>query len=454
MIFDTWLPVDYQITDGHYIKSIRYADSNWQILNVSGNMSVIVMEEDLKQKWVDLSLMESEVFRELNFGGKKLYFLSCADNYTMAPILGCEKPRNKAEAVSFSLSIKKTRTILKDCPLHGGIYIERYSRILPTFIMTEKIDDDVTLGRWLTGGVNISARSTKRILQLLRWANDKDIAEIIDSSGIDSHNFTSAKRDINSKNALFQLPGRLDLESFFNEYVVDVIRNKEKYKALGIGFPSAIILHGPPGCGKTFAVEQLISYLEYPSFHIEASSVASPYIHETSKKVSEVFEKAISNAPSVVVIDEMEAFLSDRETAGGQHKVEEVAEFLRRIPEASRNEVLIIGMTNKIDMIDSAILRRGRFDHIINVDFAKAEEIDTLLNKLLTSVLTDNGIDTLYFANKLTGRPLSDVTFLVQEAARQTIKAGNDKITSSSLQSALEKIIGKEESKSSKIGFL
>ena len=88
------------------------------------------------------------------------------------------------------------------------------------------------------------------------------------------------------------------------------------------------------------------------------------------------------------------------------------------------------------------------------MDFAKAEEIDTLLNKLLTSVLTDNGIDTLYFANKLTGRPLSDVTFLVQEAARQTIKAGNDKITSSSLQSALEKIIGKEESKSSKIGFL
>ena len=58
----------------------------------------------------------------------------------------------------------------------------------------------------------------------------------------------------------FSLPGRPKLEAFFNEHVVDLIRNEERYKALGIAFPGAVLLHGPPGCGKTFAVEKLVDY--------------------------------------------------------------------------------------------------------------------------------------------------------------------------------------------------
>src|SRR3546814_3148906 len=71
----------------------------------------------------------------------------------------------------------------------------------------------------------------------------------------------------------------------------------------------------------------------------------------------------------------MEAFLADREMGSDHHRVEEVAEFLRRIPEAVKNEVLIIAMTNRIDMIDPAIQRRGRFDHVIKVDFASEIEV-------------------------------------------------------------------------------
>jgi len=160
--------------------------------------------------------------------------------------------------------------------------------------------------------------------------------------------------------ARFTLAGRPQLEHFFNEHVIDIIENEVRYKALGIDFPSAVILHGPPGCGKTFAVERLVDYLGWPSFQIEASSIASPYIHDTSKKIAEVFENAMQNAPSVIVIDEMEAFLADRQAGAGSshHRVEEVAEFLRRIPEAIQNHVLILAMTNRIEMIDPAIQRR------------------------------------------------------------------------------------------------
>ena len=248
----------------------------------------------------------------------------------------------------------------------------------------------------------------------------------------------------------------MEIASFINEHIVDIIQNRGRYKALGIEFPSAVVLHGPPGCGKTFAVERLVDFLGWACFQIDASSVASPYIHETSKKVAEVFDQAMNNAPSVLVIDEMEAFLADREMGSGHHRVEEVAEFLRRIPEATKNQVLIIGMTNRIEMIDPAILRRGRFDHIIKVDFANAEEILSLLEKLLSSLPKDENVDATIFAKELAGRPLSDVAFVVREGARLAARSGKDKLDQKSLQDALNSAPAREREgrESRRIGFI
>jgi SpoVK/Ycf46/Vps4 family AAA+-type ATPase len=249
-----------------------------------------------------------------------------------------------------------------------------------------------------------------------------------------------AKRSAPEPNKVFELAGRPELAGFFNEHIVDIILHRDRYKALGIEFPSALILHGPPGCGKTFAVERLVDFLGWPIFQIDASSVASPYIHETSKKVAEVFEKAMGNAPSVLVIDEMEAFLADREIGAGSshHRVEEVAEFLRRIPEAVKSEVLVVAMTNRIDMIDPAIQRRGRFDHVIKVDFASEIEVQSLLDKLLYALPKESDVDPKPLARELAGRPLSDVAFVVREGARLAARSGKDCLDQASLLSALQ----------------
>jgi len=111
-------------------------------------------------------------------------------------------------------------------------------------------------------------------------------------------------------------------------------------------------------------------------------------------------------------------------------------------------------MTNKIDMIDSAILRRGRFDHIIHVDFAKAPEIASMLKNALSKISTDPEIDIDFFSEELAGKPLSDVAFLVQESARLAAKAGKDLVDQESLERALEKMHTNKENKQSRIGFL
>jgi SpoVK/Ycf46/Vps4 family AAA+-type ATPase len=253
------------------------------------------------------------------------------------------------------------------------------------------------------------------------------------------------------------LPGRPELDSFINEHIVDIIQNRDRYKALGIGFPSAVVLHGPPGCGKTFAVESLVNFLGWPSFQIDASSIASPWIHETSRKVAEVFDNTMQNAPSVLVIDEMEAFLAERTMmAGHHHRVEEIAEFLRRIPEATKNEVLIVAMTNRIDMIDPAILRRGRFDHVIKVDYASEAEVLSLLEKLLSALPGGGDVDASPLAKELAGRPLSDVTFVVREGARLAARSGKDRLDQENLLTALSSAPAREREGAAQrhIGFI
>lgn len=324
------------------------------------------------------------------------------------------------------------------------------------------------------GGVPVSVQSFRRLRTLTNWLGAPHLRDVVVKGGFEvSEKIIGPKpsapkiseqskaagvaKPEEQKSVQFSLAGRPELERFINEHVVDIIENEARYKVLGIEFPSAIILHGPPGCGKTFAVERLVDYLGWPSFQIEASSVASPYIHETSKKVAEVFDKAMENAPAVLVIDEMEAFLSERQSGmSGQHHVEEVAEFLRRIPEAIKNRVLIIAMTNKIEMIDAAILRRGRFDHVVKVGMASEEEVHALLEKLVKDLPCENDIDVALLAKRLTGRPLSDVAFAVREGARLAARAGKDKLDQSSLLLAMDAtpLRSNDEGASKKIGFI
>lgn len=303
---------------------------------------------------------------------------------------------------------------------------------------------------------------------MLSWMSPKQLAEVVSASGVDSPRTdlegdaaTMPKATPNSDEhrhedgRAFALPGRPDLETFFNDHVVHVVTHRDKYRALGVQFPAAIVLHGPPGCGKTFAVERLVDYLGWPCFQIDASSVASPYIHETSRKVSDVFDKAMKSAPAVLVIDEMDAFLSERQAGSDQHRVEEISEFLRRIPEATRNDVLVLGMTNRLDMLDPAILRRGRFDHVIHVGYASAQEIHALLEQSLAGIPKAGDVDPWPVASALAGRPLSDVAFVVREGARMAARQGKDRLDQASLLAALNSAAARhdEERTTRRIGF-
>jgi cell division protease FtsH len=486
MSLDRWLPTNYELPDGLKLRKLESAAEEWQVYNVGHGSRTLIVKPELGKRWVAEKLLDEASFREIKFGKDMYLAIESGDNQLLAPVTEFISPETKADASSFAISMQQTRKVVEDASFHDAIYVERLSRLLPTWSVSEKVSDEHVLGRWLTGGVAVSAASFRRMTNLLGWMDKHDVRDVIESAGIEvpediggirskrrknvdsasttkevrsSEKTPNTKNDENKKvsDQEFRLKGRPFLESFFNEHIVDIIMNEDRYKALGVDFPSAIVLHGPPGCGKTFAVERLIEFLDWPEFHVDSNSVGSPYIHETSRKVSEIFEKAMEDSPAVIVIDEMESYLTDRQhnQSSGLHHVEEVAEFLRRIPEAVSKKVLIVGMTNRIEMIDPAILRRGRFDHVIEVGMPSKKEVTDLIISLLEKMPVDGELSIDKAVSTLTGRALSDSAFAIREAGRLAAKSGKEKLDQESLNEAVARLPNvPDEEKSNPIGFI
>ena len=483
MMEERWFPTKYELPDGARLGRLLHSGPEWQIYRIDRENSMLVARSALADRWVDAQLLPDSVSIPLSFGKEDCKAIPSGPDQRLEPVADGGSPDSKADGLSFAFSLRETRKIEANAPLHHAIYAERYSRLLPTWTVSEGTSDEEVLGRWLTGGVSIAATSFRRLSSLLGWLDKKDVHDLVEAAGFTSprdaggaltrqrpkrreknaesekaatpHTHSEADSGDHPETRQFELSGRPILEAFFNEHVIDIVENAERYKALGIEFPTAIVLHGPPGCGKTFAVERLVEYLDWPIFYIDSNSVGSPYIHEASRKVGEVFDKAMDAAPSMVVIDEMESYLSDRQLheSTGSHHVEEVAEFLRRIPTANTRHVLVLGMTNRLEMIDSAILRRGRFDHVVEVGMPSSTEVSALMDSLLEKVLVQGVVNTKEAVEALTGRALSDTAFVVREAARLAARAGKNALDDESLRSALASLPPAEPKKRS-IGFI
>ncbi len=481
---DRWLPTGFELPDRSKVGSCLYSAESWQQFEIQGGGFVLIALPQLAEKWSMIGLLDESSLGNITFGSSCFRCLVSQKRYTLAPIEECTSPDNKVDALAFAVALNTSRKVSPDASFHDAIYVEQLSRLLPTWTLTPRVDDELVLGRWLTGGVLIPTTSFRRLCSLMGWLSPNDLLDIVKSAGLKiptgselgaggSPLFLSRSNEgivdevvpvkweqpqtleAGSGTRVFSLPGRPKLEEFFCDYVIDIIFNPLKYQALGIDFPSAIVLHGPSGCGKTFAVERLVEFIDWPSYSIDSNSVGSPYIHETSKKIAEVFDKAIDNAPSVIVIDEMESFLSNRLAGGSSslHHVEEVAEFLRRIPEAIKKKVLVIGMTNMIEMIDPAILRRGRFDQICEVGMPSKQETASLLETLLNKIPRSENINLDTVIDALTGKPCSDLAFVVREAARIAAKSGKAQIDQDSMTVALESLASDSDNEAKRIGF-
>jgi len=474
MAIDPWLPRGFAPKAGTVLQRCLLAEDRWQIYDTPNTGQVLVADAGLADKWLEDGLLTGAEQDGFSFGTQRYVLVLGGRGYRLEPVEYAEAPDDFTDCQAFVAAVAETRKLLPETGFHDAIYVERLSRMLPCYTPAPKTDDATLVGFWITRGVNVSILSTRRMRSLAPWLKARQLNQLavaLNLCELDAETTEEGTSDgpmpqqrpgkpISAGEQPvgdFSLPGRPILQAFFNEHIIDLIRNEERYKALGITFPGAVLLHGPPGCGKTFAVEKLVEHLDWPFFSIDSGSIGSPFIHETGKKIAEAFEQAAKVSPAVVVIDEIDAFLAARDSsAGGQHRVEEVAEFLRSIPKAAENKVLVIGMTNRLDSLDPAVVRRGRFDHILEVGMPSETEVHSLLMAKLVDIPMEGDIDIAAMAKTLAGRPLSDVGFIVREACRLAAKSGASKVGAIQIKAALDASPSRvpTEPKHRKIGFV
>ena len=360
-----------------------------------------------------------------------------------------------------------------DSRLGSALFVPNLPFLLTTRDGEDHAEDAWTLGRWFSGGMNTPFTDRERMLTWVPGLTEEMYRELLLKFGWEETAPLRIRDQIperdelppivprrreTRKEGLFSLPGRLEVETFFRERILDVIDREEEYRRMGIPFPGPTLLVGPPGCGKTHAVEKLIEWLGWPSYTVGAATIASSYIHETSRLIARLFEQAMDDAPSVIVMDEMEAYLSSRSGGmgyGGQAHTEEMAEFLRLLPQLPGKKVLLFGMTNLPEQIDPAIMRKGRFDHVIEMDFPSVEEICALLTDLLKEVPKEADINWKALAVRLRNRPISDVVYVAREAGRLAVVRKRSRVDQELLEDACEDLIRQNQGKQSKrsIGF-
>jgi transitional endoplasmic reticulum ATPase len=224
-------------------------------------------------------------------------------------------------------------------------------------------------------------KSLRRILPEIDYDEEKISSEILEKIQITSDDFRDALKEV-SPSALrevqVQVPdvswddvGGLDaLKEKLKEAVEWPIKYKDAYDYVDVEAPKGILLHGPPGTGKTLIAKALAKMTESNFISIKGPELLSKWVGESEKGVREIFRKARQAAPCIIFLDEVDALVPRRGSGGSDSHVTEnvVSQILTEIDGLEElNNVLIIGATNRLDIVDEALLRPGRFDRIIKV---------------------------------------------------------------------------------------
>jgi len=211
------------------------------------------------------------------------------------------------------------------------------------------------------------------------------------------------------------------------------------YKKFNLSLPNGVILYGPPGCGKTFLVERLAEELRMNYIKLDHSEIASPYIHETVSKIAKVFDWATQNSPCLVFIDEIESLVPSRQNISGtsSHKYEEVNEFLLRLDHAGEKGILVVGATNHLESIDSAVLRAGRFDLKIHIPPPDLDARSALFQFEVNKIPHETDIDFVALGKMTEGYSCSDITYIVKTAAKMAVIRELTKINQNLLESVI-----------------
>ena len=252
------------------------------------------------------------------------------------------------------------------------------------------------------------------------------------------------------KNITFSQVAGLKEEKEELEEIVDFLKSPKKYIQVGARIPKGVLLVGPPGTGKTLLAKAVAGEAGVPFFTISGSDFVEMFVGVGASRVRDLFEEAKKNSPCIIFIDEIDAVARRRGTGmGGGHDEREqtLNQLLVEMDGFGVNEgVIVMAATNRVDILDPAILRPGRFDRRIIVDKPDLKGRLETLRVHSKDVMMDETVDLDAIALATSGAVGSDLANMINEAAINAVKEGRDYVCQKDLFDSVEVVlVGKEK---------
>ena len=233
---------------------------------------------------------------------------------------------------------------------------------------------------------------------------------------------TGAEVEQKAGNGFADVAGLENVKTLLTDEVMFVLKNPEKAKQYRLKAPNGMLFYGPPGCGKTYVAEKFAQESRLNFVMIKASDLGSIYIHGTQGKIKELFDEAAAKAPTVLCFDELDGMVPDRSKVTSEGAAGEVNEFLSQLNNCSDRGIFVIGTTNRPNMIDPAVLRSGRMDHLIYIPMPDAEARKELFRIHLLGRPQAEDIDLDALAGLTEGYVASDIELIVNKTALAAAK--------------------------------
>ena len=226
--------------------------------------------------------------------------------------------------------------------------------------------------------------------------------------------------------------GMEETKTRLSETLLEPLESPELYDTYGLDVSNGVLLHGPPGTGKTYLSRALAGEAGCSFLPITAADIVSKWIGEAAENIQELFEKAETVAPAIIFIDEIDAIASDRGTQMANSEQQAVNELLTQITELDNNDVFVIGTTNRLDIVDSALTRAGRLGEVIEIPPPDGEgRVEILKTELAGRPVETSELDWDAIREMTRTGPgttpyvAADMTKIADEAARYAMEEAN-----------------------------
>jgi len=230
------------------------------------------------------------------------------------------------------------------------------------------------------------------------------------------------------------------------EEIVSFLKQPDKYTIVGAKIPKGILLVGPPGTGKTLLAKAIANEADVPFFSVAGSEFVEMFIGIGAARVRDLFKKASENAPCIVFIDEIDAVGRERGAGvggGNDEREQTLNQLLTEMDGFKENKgVIVVGATNRVDILDSALLRPGRFDRQITVNLPDRLGRIGILKVHARNKPLANDVSLVQLANRTPGFSGADLANLLNEAAILATRYKKSAITKNEVNEAADRIIG------------